>query len=211
MPVSLGSQPDHGFDQPIDLMRDCHRRIEKFLGILLRIVSETRGGALNDEHQRALESALRYFKNAAPWHTRDEEDSLFPRMREMNDPRVHAALARIEALESDHQNADAWHTEADRIGRRWLERSALDASSVARLSEVLEKLQATYQRHIAEEDDVIFPLAERTLSSHQIAAIGREMAERRGVDPGLPPRRCRHGRHGVSDANNVQHADSHDA
>lgn len=199
MPVTLGNQPDHGFDQPIGLMRDCHRRIEKFLSVLLRIVNETCGGALDDEHRQALESALRYFKNAAPWHTRDEEDSLFPRMRKLDDAQVRQALAKIDALESDHQHADAWHAEVDQLGQRWLERNALDPQAVDRLGELLEQLRETYQRHIAEEDDVIFPLAERTLSTNQITAIGREMAERRGVDPGLPPRRCRHGRGGADD------------
>ncbi len=194
MPVNIGSQPDHGFDQPLGLLRDCHRRIEKFLSVLLRIGHETQGAALDDEHRQALESALRYFKNAAPWHTRDEEDSLFPRMRKLDDARVQAALARIDALESDHAAADVRHAEVDQLGRRWLERDALQQPELDRLIELLEQLRAMYQRHIAEEDDVIFPLAAQTLSANQITAIGREMAERRGVDPGLPPRRCRHGR-----------------
>lgn len=204
MPVNIGSQPDHGFDQPLGLMRDCHRRIEKFLGILLRVANESQGKKLNDEYRSALESALRYFKNAAPWHTRDEEDSLFPRMRDLDDPRVNKALTSIDTLESDHADADAKHAEVDSIGQRWLKYGSLTLADIQRLTELLTQLRETYQRHITEEDDVIFPLAEEVLSPASLKAIGREMAERRGIDPGMPPRRCKHGR------GNQNNAASHD-
>jgi hemerythrin-like domain-containing protein len=193
MPVNIGDEPGHGFDQPIGLLRDCHRRIEKFLGLLIRVVTDTRGAELDGEHRTALEAALRYFKQAAPWHTRDEEDSLFPRMRRLDDPHVLAILSEIETLESDHTQADAMHAEVDWLGTRWLQHRSLTADEVQRMGELLRTLRQTYQRHITEEDDVIFPLAQRVLSAASLAAIGREMAERRGLDPGLPPRRCRHG------------------
>jgi hemerythrin-like domain-containing protein len=199
MPVNIGDEPDHGFDQPIGLMRDCHRRIEKFLGLLIRVVRETHGARLDGEHRNALEAALRYFKNAAPWHTRDEEDSLFPRMKRLNDTRIQAVLRDIETLESDHKLADAMHAEVDWLGTRWLRRHQLNYDEAVRMDDLLTKLQQIYRRHIAEEDDVIFPLAERALSAAARAAIGREMAERRGLAPGLPPRRCRHGT--MSEAN----------
>ena len=56
----------------------------------------------------------------------------------------------------------------------------------------LVELHAMYQRHIRVEDEVIFPLAGEALSGNALKAVGREMAERRGIDPGLPPRRCKH-------------------
>src|SRR5690606_31654613 len=100
MAVSLGAQPEHGFDQPLGLLQDCHRRIEKFLGVLLRITRETHGSELSEEYAEALAASLRYFRNAAPWHTRDEEESLFPRMRVRPEPSVADALAMIARLES---------------------------------------------------------------------------------------------------------------
>lgn len=194
MPVTLGSEPEHGFNQPLGLMRDCHRRIEKFLGILLRIARENQGRPLDDERYQATEAALRYFRNAAPFHTRDEEDSLFPRMREIAHPQVIKAMTEIDRLESDHADADTAHAKVDQLCQRWIEIGMLEQADMGKLTEQLEQLCQMYQRHIAEEDDVIFPLAQRVLSASQVTAIGREMAERRGVDPGLPPRRCKHGR-----------------
>ncbi|MCC6682634.1 MAG: hemerythrin domain-containing protein [Phycisphaeraceae bacterium] len=194
MPITLGQTPDAGFDEPLQLLSDCHRRIEKFLGILARIAEERRGGALGAEHREALEAALRYFKNAAPWHTRDEEDSLFPRMRQLNDRRVDGALTTLESLEADHDRVEAGHAEVDQLGRLWIERGTLQAAEIERLGQLLEQLCQVYQRHIAEEDDVIFPLAAHVLNDSQLAEVGLEMAQRRGIDPDRPAPRCRHAR-----------------
>ena len=38
MPIQLGAAPEHGFDSPLGLLSDCHRRIERFLEQLLRVV-----------------------------------------------------------------------------------------------------------------------------------------------------------------------------
>jgi hypothetical protein len=63
-------------------LSDCHRRIEKFLEQIIRVCTTARGGELNAGQREALEVALRYFRQAAPLHTADEETSLFPRVRE---------------------------------------------------------------------------------------------------------------------------------
>jgi hypothetical protein len=41
---------------------------------------------LNEEQRGAFEAALRYFREAAPKHTADEEESLFPRLRRIGAP-----------------------------------------------------------------------------------------------------------------------------
>lgn len=192
MPVNIGDQPDHGFNEPIRLMRDCHRRVEKFLGILQRIVADRAGGELNAEYREALGAALRYFKSAAPWHTRDEEDSLFPRMRELKDGRAVAVMERIASLESDHDEANVKHAAIDGLGNRWLEAGTLNEADLDRLRRLVDELQQTYQKHIADEDNVVFPLAEQLLPATSLTAIGREMAERRGLNPDMPERRCKH-------------------
>ena len=37
MPVRIGGRPEHGFDEPLGLLSDCHRRIERFLGVLAAV------------------------------------------------------------------------------------------------------------------------------------------------------------------------------
>lgn len=194
MVVKIGQAAESGFDQPIGLLTDCHRRIEKFLGALLAVTESRQGGPLDERDREAMEKSLRYFRSAAPWHTADEEVSLFPRLRDRDDPAARALLEKVAALEADHRTAERQHEEVDVLVRRWLDESALEAEALARLTALLESLRASYQEHIALEDNEVFPLARQVLSPAQLQAMGREMAERRGVDPNLPPRRCKHGR-----------------
>lgn len=184
MPISLGSRKEHGFDEPLGLLSDCHRRIEHFLGILERVWRDLKGATLTDEYRRAIQAGLAYFDTAAPRHTADEEHSLFPRMREAGGPAVQEALARLAELEADHDTADGLHAEARTLFHRWLEAGSLPEPDAARLGAVLTELQDLYRRHIALEDNEIFPLAGKTLPSEQLVEVGREMAQRRGISSG---------------------------
>src|SRR5436190_12325230 len=109
MPIVIGAKPESNFDDPIGLLTDCHRRIEMFLGVLTQLAEEGRGGELTDEQRVSLANALKYFREAAPKHTADEEVTLFPRLRASEDPEVLAILDRVDSLESDHRRADLDH------------------------------------------------------------------------------------------------------
>ena len=192
MTVKIGQNPDSSFDEPLKLLSDCHRRIEKFLDILIRVVHDCPGQRLNEEYQAALTAALKYFRNAAPWHTRDEEDSLFPRMRLLEDQRVVDAMAQINQLEDDHVHAEKLHVQVETLGQQWLSDDQLPAQDVEQLGQLLSELREKYRYHIREEDEVIFPLAGQVLNTQQLQEIGMEMAERRGIDPDHYQPRCKH-------------------
>ena len=181
MPIVIGAKPESNFEDPIGLLTDCHRRIERFLSVLVRIEAGARGWALTPEQRSSLETALRYFRDAAPKHTADEESTIFPRLRASGDPEAKAALARIDALESDHDRADAAHAEVDRLGREWLDGGALPPDAVAKLSERLNELSDLHRAHIAVEEGQVFPIAARALNAADRHAAGREMAARRGL------------------------------
>lgn len=183
MPVTIGSTPDAGFDEPLRLMSDCHRRIEMFLGVLSRLAEGAEDMLLPDR-RAALEKALTYFSKAAPRHTEDEEESLFPRMRRSGSPELLAALEEIERLEADHQRAAALHDEVDRHCRNWLRFGQLGAPEAATLRATLADLTGLYARHIEVEERVVFAAAARGLAPQSLDAIGREMADRRGVKHG---------------------------
>lgn len=182
MALRIGAKPENSFDNPLGLMSDCHRRIEKFLDQLIAIAAQARGGALAPLQREALEVALRYFASASPLHTSDEEASLFPRMRASNHPEAINAMKALEALEADHKQADLAHAEVDNLGRDWLKNGWLPKAETVRLQALLNELRETYRKHIALEDNEIFPLAGRLLEASAIEAVGREMAARRGVD-----------------------------
>ncbi|WP_428940052.1 hemerythrin domain-containing protein [Fontivita pretiosa] len=184
MPVALGDPPLHGFDQPLGLLSDCHRRIEHFLDTIHQVLRDTAGGALSLAQREALESALRYFETAAPRHTEDEERSLFPLLRaRAEEPELRSALARLEALETDHVLAGELHAQVRHWCRRWLDQGPLAQPQVRRLGTLLSRLARLYRQHILIEDHELFPLAQRLLSAPQLERLGREMALRRGLDP----------------------------
>jgi len=178
MPVQIGRK-ESDFTNPLGLLSDCHRRIERFLEVVIQVAGRAGGASLTQQEREALEKALAYFRNSAPKHTADEEDSLFPRLRKSGS--AEAELACLAELEDDHQAASRDHELVDMIGREWLAAGTLTAEQVGRLVEALERLSNTYRRHIAIEDHQLFPLAARVLPPDQIAEVGQEMAERRGV------------------------------
>ncbi len=183
---AVGGRPDHGFDEPLGLLSDCHRRIEHFLNVLLVIARQLRGGSLDKATRQALEQALHYFATAAPRHTADEEESLFPRLRASADSRVADALKTLDTLESDHREAERLHASVDRLARQWIAADSLSPDDAATLVSHLERLSAAYARHIYIEDRELFPAAGCILPDSEIEQVGREMAERRGV-PFRPP------------------------
>ena len=109
MALSIGQPRDHSFDEPLGLLSDCHRRIEHFLHVLEVIANRTGDAPLTAVERADLDTAVTYFATAAPKHTADEEQSLFPRLRASGDPGARQALDVITRLERDHSRADAHH------------------------------------------------------------------------------------------------------
>lgn len=183
MPITIGAKPSPDFSNPIELLIDCHRRIERFLAVLLKVAAEAKGSPMTQQQSREWEQALDYFQNAAPRHTADEEESLFPRLRRLPQPEVEHALAEMRELEADHEQADEWHAFVDHLGRKWLSGTVLAARDSERLNQTLANLSQLYSRHIALEDNSLFPVAAAVLAGTETAEIGTEMAHRRGLDP----------------------------
>lgn len=185
MPLVVGQAPESDFRDPLGMLSDCHRRIARFLEALISVTEQARGGALNAEQREALESALKYFHEAAPKHTADEEDSLFPRVRART---AHSGKRSglLTLLHADHVAAVERHDEVDRLGRTWIRDGRLAADDTKHLLALLYWLRKTYQEHIEIEETRLFPFAGRVLTQTDLLEIGGEMAHRRGLKlPGI--------------------------
>jgi hemerythrin-like domain-containing protein len=178
MPIVIGSKPESTFADPVGLLTDCHRRIERFLGVLVQVSAQTE--PLTKEQRTSLETALHYFREAAPKHTADEEESLFPRLRASERPELKPVLQKLDALEGDHDQADRIHAEIDRLGQAWLTEGSLPAPGRLLFSELATRLTDLYRSHIALEEGELFPAA-AVLPPSDREAMGREMAARRGL------------------------------
>lgn len=179
MPVQIGATA-HNFTDPTGLLTDCHRRVEMFLGTL-QAVAQVIDHSPAGETSRALESALRYFSQAAPKHTADEEESLFPRLRRIHDPEIESAFSKLEQLEQDHRWAAPLHDNVERLGTRYLSTGSLSSSEVEQFRKDVANLAAMYKQHINVEETAVFPLAARMLSATEKMAMAEEMAARRKV------------------------------
>jgi hemerythrin-like domain-containing protein len=176
MGIQIGAKPDSGFDDPIGMLTDCHRRIEHFLHILCLVVGRARGRSMSEEETRAVEAALDYFQVGGRRHNADEEESLFPRLRAGSSAKE---LEELGGLEGDHQQAGALHTEIEELYRRWIAANSLSAEEENRLTSAAEQLRRLYEEHIRIEERVVFPRAVAALDSHAVAAIGEEFRARR--------------------------------
>jgi len=179
MPVQIGQKKESDFSYPLGLLSDCHRRIERFLDVLIQICKKRNGGTIPADERSSLETALIYFRNSAPRHTADEEESLFPRMRASE--AAQAALDCLAQIEGDHEKAAHDHEIVDSLGTKWLSDGTISTIDARDMTLALTRLSTLYARHIAIEDTEVFPLAGRILNSVELAGVGEEMARRRGV------------------------------
>ena len=151
-----------------------------FLGTLesvAKVIDQTP----TEDVPHAFESALRYFSQAAPKHTADEEESLFPRLRQISNAEITSALSRLDELEGEHRRADSLHAEIERLAVKYLSAGRLSIEEVVRFRDAVRELRILYDQHIAMEDDIIFPMAASFLTQHDKSAIADEMASRRKV------------------------------
>lgn len=179
MTISIGNKTDSDFNDPIGLLEDCHRRIEKFLNVLLTLANQAQGKSLTEEECAAIKTSLQYFREAAPKHTADEEESLFPRLRASQHHAAKDIVSNLDHLQTDHAAAVQSHGAIDELFRQWLADGFLSAPDCVRLTSLLHSLQDVYSRHIREEETQIFPNAARVLTTVDLRAVGLEMAKRR--------------------------------
>ena len=180
MPVTIGSRLPANFGDPIAWMMDCHRRVENFLSVLVK-AGALHGRQLTGEERHALGAALRYFREGAPKHTEDEEQSLFPRLRSLRSPDIQPLLVYLDDLERDHCVADRWHRELNQLGLQWLTVQTLPAAEAERFGLLTLDLARLYQHHIAVEEQRIFPAVAAKLPANEIKRLSEEMKARRGL------------------------------
>ncbi len=176
MPVQIGAKPDSGFDDPLGMLTDCHRRIEQFLNILCVIADRAAGRALTGEESAAAQAALVYFHIGGQRHNADEEQSLFPRLRATGSQ---DELSEIEGLEGDHQDASQIHGAVETLYEKWIFGGPLDGKDQDELLAATDHLKRLYAEHIRMEEQVVFPRAARLLNAEAIRAMGREFRKRR--------------------------------
>ena len=176
MGIQIGARPDSGFDDPIGMLTDCHRRIEHFLNILCLVVKRAGTRRMTEEESAAIQASLQYFQVGGKRHNADEEESLFPRLKEGPAP---GALEELNALEHDHQVAEGLHSAVETLYLKWMADGELAENDRGQLLSETERLRNLYERHIQIEEKTVFPRAAQLLDGATIQTIGGEFRSRR--------------------------------
>jgi hemerythrin-like domain-containing protein len=174
--TGLFDPPGAGFDAPFEMLGACHERVRRMLRLLARLQAHLATHGADAQAQQAARDVMRYFDLAAPAHHEDEERHVFPALLSADAARWTAVVAR---LRDDHA----------RMAALWPEvRTALAAVEQARWDEQAQAsaqawrtFGALYEAHLQAEDALAFPAAQALLDAPARAAMGREMARRRGV------------------------------
>jgi hemerythrin-like domain-containing protein len=171
------------FDDPLGMLHACHRRIERALDALALLARREQEATLEVEARETLRRVLHYFATGVPRHARDEEESLFPRLRDAVERQKPEARHALDTLEEEHAVVDAVHRELETPSDDLLRAGRFERpEGRARLSTLIASLRELYEEHIHMEDERIFPLAAEVLDAGGQEAIGTEIATRRGMD-----------------------------
>lgn len=175
------STPAAGFDQPLELWGACHGRVRRMIGLLQRLAEHLAKSGVDRDARTTATSIRRYFDEAAPHHHADEEVDLFPRLREraghLDAAHAQRLTEALAVLERDHAElADVWQSLRESLTQiEHGKPTQLDAPTV-------ELFVGRYEAHMQIEESVVEPALKRLLRKSDLAAIGRSMAQRRGVD-----------------------------
>ena len=158
------------------MLEACHERVQRTLGLLGRLREHVRQQGVDHDARQAARDVLRYFDIAAPLHHQDEELHVFPLLLAEATPEVRALVTR---LQQDHVAMTAdWA--AARAGLQALLHE--NATGFTPQDEAaLDRFAMRYDAHIAAEEGVAYPAAAALLPPAALAAMGREMAARRGA------------------------------
>ena len=175
--VTLHPGPGAGFEEPFEMLKACHQRVHRMLGLLQRLAAHLRESGADANAQQAARDVMRYFDLAAPAHHEDEERHVLPRLRQGDQ----AVLA--DRLHDEHARmATTWaavRADLVRVAEGGWQATELDAAAAR-----WQAMAALYAAHIEAEESAAYPAVRKSADAAALHAMGDEMARRRGL-PGL--------------------------
>ena len=174
--VPQASRVAIGFDTPMAMLKECHRKVLDQCETLLRLESHLVANGSDQAAAEAAAAIMRYFDLAGPHHHADEEEDLLPAL--------FAFVAGADAVRL-REMADTLQADHTALNQQWAALrqvlSAIVQGQAVRLNGVdVRAFVSHYRAHIDFEESQVFPMAERLLAMDTMAAIGLSMRRRRG-------------------------------
>ena len=161
-------------DEAIDLLIGCHQRIRHFTSVAAKLAHAQ--AVTHEEIRGAAEAVYRYCSVSLPLHEADEEDSLSPRLSEVNDERVQHAQA---AMHDQHMAIDDLIERLLPLLRMVGNNPATLATAGGEMCSIAKALSEMFAAHLQLEEEVIFPAIDRCLTEAARVELVREMRDRR--------------------------------
>jgi hemerythrin-like domain-containing protein len=171
----MSALPD--FDRPIEALYICHsnilkrmERMEEMGEVLMRD-----GAAAFDAQRETWLELSSFIRHSIPNHTADEENDLFPLLRE-------GMGSEIEGLFADHREAEAREERLQMLIASLADGGLANRDeAVAELGGLAVGIAEFYRDHIRLENEEIFPRAAELLDETQLRTLGDEMRKRRKI------------------------------
>lgn len=161
------------FDQPTAMLHACHDKILQQCETLEKLAAHLATHGCDVQAQQAAQRVLRYFDTAGQFHHLDEENDLFPALRQAAGEKEPALNSLLDHLLAQHVvMLAAWENV----------RQVLLQLVRGENTELMTSVFTTcYRDHIAREERELLPFATRWLTVEQQQQLGQRMAARRGV------------------------------
>jgi hemerythrin-like domain-containing protein len=165
-----------GFDQPLELIRHTHRRLEQRCALMDRLVNHLRESGCDADAQATAGHILRFFEDEMTRHHEDEEIDFYDAVVEAAPAKTRSGIAKLVAeLRDEHARLQAiWRD----VLRPQL--TEIMAGRAALLNEeAVDRCHILYVSHLDREENMLLPIAEERFSRERLERLGRGMAQRR--------------------------------
>jgi Hemerythrin HHE cation binding domain len=176
--IRRGPRADTDATRPAEvapLLLACHARIRDFLALAARLTAAR--GEPDASLADAAARLARYFSEALPLHSEDEDASITPRL--LADAASAELADTLAAGASEHVTLEAGLAALTPIWAAIASDPAALADARRDLDDGVAPIAALFPIHLAREEQIVFPAVIRLPAATQ-AAILQEMRARRG-------------------------------
>lgn len=164
-------------EDAVSLLLGCHERIRHFTAVAVRLAESQQAPA--SERTQAARAVLRYYTVALPLHEADENESVYPRMK---NTLLSSELANAnEQMIEQHKHIDATVAELIPMWQE-VEHDPEAQKALAlreRLRDRTERLSELWSAHLKLEEEQVIPAMRQHLTPEDMRAIQQEMRNRR--------------------------------
>lgn len=174
------------FTKPLDFLFHCHQKIASNLEALRRATADLYKPEEKNLAQTiaTIDTVLTHLSTAGIKHTKDEEESLFPRLRKYNDSVVSEVFEIMDQLESQHKRAANIENSLTKMIINMTASETISKEKIDLFNDLAESLYDLYRPHIQIENEFVFPTAAKILSQQEMLEMGQEMYQRRQLKIG---------------------------